>query len=131
MLAAGCTAVCQKAAVDEMGWKLATVIDLGFGAAFILAFCILGKSESVIVEVATRRGVALAALAGLSGATAFFCGNVAMSRVAASLVIPVIAAAPAVSLVFAHLMLGEKMSQQQIGGAVLALIGAYAVATGK
>lgn len=131
MFAAANTVIFQKQAVDEMGWQRATLIDLAFGVVFIAAFCLYGDTGSVMMPSVTRRGVLYAALAGLAGATAFVCSNVAMSKVDASYVIPLMAAAPAVSMFIAVMFLGERVSHQQVGGAALALLGAYAVAICK
>lgn len=124
--ATGSMVVAQKVAVRELGWRMGTLVDLAFGVVCLLFFCTRGSPE-----VAVRwgwKGVTAAAFAGLLGATAFVSSNRALSLTEVTRAMPIVAAAPVVTVLLAFLVLRESVTLMQAVGMAMAISGAYLVA---
>ena len=104
-----------------MGFLLARFFMLGFLA---LLFPIFGKETSM---VAPRASFARIVLLGLIDVSAFFAWFMALREGFVSIVTPISNSSPAVTIILAHTILGERLLLHQKIGIIAILIGISAL----
>jgi len=109
-----------KLASKGLDWR--TVYFLSTVASFSLAVAVVLASGGVRVGEAPRALVAAALAAGVAGGGGYVAFMKALESGKASIVIPLTAAYPAITVVLALVFLGEKLSAMQVAGIVLVIL---------
>ena len=119
-----------KLAYRGLDWK--TVYFVSTVASFLLALAFVACSGWIKISSlsSSRTWLALAAAAGLAGGGGYILFVRALQTGKASIVLPLTALYPAITVVLAAAILGEKLSPIQIAGIVLAVIACIMLSAG-
>ena len=115
----------SRLALEHATWAQAVFL---FGVATVVA---LGGALVVLRDQPWQgRGIWLSSLTGAVGVLGFVFYYLALERGKASAVVPVIGIYPTLTAVLAVMFLSESVTPLQVGGIVLALVGATLVGIG-
>lgn len=124
-----CSAFCwslysilSKSIVNRVGGYIYTTWTMLLGSAVMLIISLL-NSEEVVLPGAWNHWLVIAYLAIFPTGLAFFAYNEAMDRIKLSLLNIMQYLTPVFTVAFAFILLGEKMTLLNMGGAALILIG--------
>lgn len=127
MLFWGVWGIMVKLALEELNWRLLATISL-FG--HLIPIILLWSLWPPSIRAADRLGFGWALGLGTFGQAAFFAFYLALDAGNASVVVPLTALYPGVTLIAAVLILRESLSRVQLAGLALALIAATLLASG-
>lgn len=127
ILAVGGLGITSKLALEHLEWP---DLILWSGVGYIVVVVGMLAGGYAKVELVTGTGSAIAC-AGMSiGSLILLYIALSAAGGEASKVVPITAAYPAVTLIFAALLLGERVTASRVAGVVLVIGGVVAVTTG-
>ncbi len=110
-----------KVASKGLDWK--AVYFLSTAASFVLAVAVVMLSGGIELGNKPRNLITMAIIAGLASGSGYIAFMKALGGGKASIVIPLTAAYPAITVALATTLLGEKLSTIQLIGVALTIVG--------